>query len=143
MKTDKLRSKLRRLIVQEHGVEVVQPQPGAHREIRRRRTPPGRVPDSKKTTLIRYLELKHGESIELLLLNGSLRSVADKLGVSHGIIRVWRAQFNLNWSLTNLPSCDGCLLKDIVCQTTGTCHILTRSHADESLIVLKAKGVLS
>lgn len=143
MGTGKLRSKLRKRIIKEHGVELVQPTPGAHREVKRRRTPPSRIPEKDKTTLIRYLEFKYGESIELLILDGSLRSVADKLKVSHGTIKIWRKQFNLNWSFTNLPDCTGCLLKDVVCQTTGTCHILTRSHAKEELIVLKANQVLS
>ena len=41
-----------------------------------------------KTPFMRYLELRHGESVEVLIARGSPRQVAKRLGVSH--VTVWK-----------------------------------------------------
>ena len=42
-----------------------------------------------KTPTMRLLELEHGMPIEELLLAGSLRDVAAKLGISHSTASKW------------------------------------------------------
>lgn len=41
-----------------------------------------------KTPFMRYLELRHGEPVEVLITRGSPRQVAKRLGVSH--VTVWK-----------------------------------------------------
>ena len=42
-----------------------------------------------KTPSMRLLELQHQQPIEILLLSGSLRQVAEKLGIDHSTVSRW------------------------------------------------------
>lgn len=42
-----------------------------------------------KTPYMRLLEMQHGQPIESILLSGSLRVVAAKLGISHSTVSKW------------------------------------------------------
>ena len=133
---------IRRDILQQHGVESVQVSK-SKKQVRRRPEPVSRVSPKLKTKHMLYLEYKYGESIELILTAGSLYAVGKRLGIDRSTISRWRKRLGLIYSPTNLPPCKGCQLVDVICQSTGTCHILTRSHASEELIVIKSKEVLS
>jgi len=110
-----------------------------------RSTPPiSQVPDKLKTDKMRILEIRYGKPIEVLITGGSLREVAREYGIkSHNLVSKWKNRLGLNWSESNLPNCYNCTLMDIICQTTGTCHVLMRSRSKELLILLKQKDVLN
>ena len=46
--------------------------------------------DYRKTTLMKYIEVKFGASLEDLVLNGSTRQVAKRLGINYSTISKWR-----------------------------------------------------
>jgi len=132
---------IRRDILNQHGVESIQVSK-SKKQVRKRPEPPTRIPNHLKTKHMRYYELKFGQSIEILLTEGSLYKVGNTLNLDRSTVSRWRKRLGLVYSLSNLPSCKGCQLMDVICQSTGTCHLLTRSQASEELIVMKSKEVL-
>jgi len=46
--------------------------------------------DYHKTQLMKYIELKSGSPLEDLVLNGSTRQVAKRLGINYSTISKWR-----------------------------------------------------
>ena len=46
--------------------------------------------DYHKTQLMKYIELKFGAPLEDLLMNGSTRKVAVRLGINYSTISKWR-----------------------------------------------------
>jgi hypothetical protein len=141
------KTRLRRRILSEHGLQISK-EPGHKKIVKKKYAPPSRIPNSKKMPAMRWHEHMHGQPIEELLMDGSLREVGDKLGISFMTVMRWRRKLNLNYSVTNLPPCEGCTLRSIICQATGTCHVLTRMYKNlnlniEEVLLAKAKEVLS
>ena len=92
-----------------------------------------------KTPTMRYLELVHGEPIEVMLMSGSLSVVAKKLDneVDTSTLSKWIKRLKLRYGEDNLPQCQGCARYGTACES-GICYILIELERYE-LLPLKKK----
>ncbi len=101
-------------------------------------------PNPLHTKTMAYLELRYGngQTLEYILMSGSLNQVVHKLGdeVDRSTISKWIKQFKLRFTPDNLPSCDGCTSHEIVCEQ-GICPILI-DRSQWNLIGMKRNEVM-
>ena len=103
------------------------------------------VSNVKKTPLMRLLEIKygHGNSIQEILLSGSLSFVAKRLGneVDVTTLSKWIKLFKLRFTKDNLPICKGCLHYQSAKCEVGICVLLTQME-EWDLVIEKRKEIL-
>lgn len=124
-------------ILKERGLLEYRPAPRKHR----RHLPIEIIYGGKpKTALMRYLEQKYGQTIEELLLSGSLSVVAKKLGneVDNTTLSKWIKRFNLRYHADNLPECKGCKHYGLACQG-GICLVLVQLELYDLIPIMKEK----
>ncbi len=101
-------------------------------------------PNPLHTKTMAYLELRYGngQTLEQILMSGSLNQVVHKLGheIDRSTISKWIKQFNLRFTTDNLPSCEGCTSHEIVCEQ-GICPILI-DRQQWDLIAVKRNKVM-
>ena len=51
-------------------------------------------PSADHTTLMRFIEARHGKTIEVLINNGTIYEVADVLEIAPSTVSKWRKRFN-------------------------------------------------
>ncbi len=114
---------IRSKVLKDRGITSFKPVKGKHRKLRH--TPRQTISPKLKTPLMRYLEMVHGESIEKLLLSGSLSVVAKKLDneVDVSTLSKWIKKLKLRYSDDNLPDCEGCSSYGRACES-GVCYVL-------------------
>ena len=100
------------------------------------------VKASDKTDKMRYLEIKYGKPIEVLLLSGSLTEVVKSLHdeVDFTTVSKWIKKLKLRYSITNMPSCNNCPRWNPVCQA-GYCSILADKEQYD-LLEVKRKELM-
>jgi len=91
---------------------------------------------------MRLVEAQQDRPLEEVLLGGTTREVARKVGINYSTVSKWRKQLGLRYAIDNLPGCDGCPLIDLVCQTTGQCHVLVRARALPEVVETKRVQVM-
>lgn len=128
---------LRRKVMADLGIQESIPTGMKHHRIK----PSVKVnPLHHKTPLMKYLEGRYcaGESLESVLLSGSLSTVAKRLGneVDVSTISKWITRFNLRYTEHNLPTCDYCTEYSEVQCSQGVCVILMRQE-QWNLVLLK------
>ena len=136
-------AKLRRQILEEHGVQLDKQSSTHRKRIRRRKPPKSSIPNRLKTEKMRFLELSFGQRIEEILTGTSHAAISRKYSISIPTILKWKKKLKLNYTANNLPPCTGCVEMDIICQTTGDCHVLNRAQAHITVKLSKAAQVLS
>jgi transposase-like protein len=127
---------LRDKVMSEMGVITYKEQ---HKQKKLRPKP--HVSRVKKTPLMKYVELVEGESIEVILLSGSLSKVSERIGVDPSTISKWIKRFKLRYSKDNLPNCTGCARVGLACQT-GVCYVLIEMELYD-LLELKRRTMLN
>ena len=110
----------RERILRQHGLKETHPPPRKKRKLVVRRES-----SIRKTAMMRYLEEKYAIVIEDILVSGSLSTIADRLGYEVGLstLSKWRKEFNLRYTISNLPDCVGCQHSNPTCQA-GICYVL-------------------
>ena len=85
------------------------------------------------------VELHFGKPIEELLVQGSVRTVAKRLGVDFSTVSKWKARLGLTWTVDHLPSCTGCELSTELCFQPGIflCNILLHCRAPVKVLAEK------
>lgn len=127
-------------ILKERGLQEHRPAPHRHRRFLPKIE--ASVSGKSKTPLMRYLEQKYGQAIEDILLSGSLSVVAKRLGneVDETTLSRWIKRFNLRYTATNLPKCQGCKQEGLACEQ-GVCYVLINLELYE-LVPIKRKEIL-
>jgi hypothetical protein len=98
-------------------------------------------PAIEKSTLMRYIELVSGRTIESMLLEGSLSVIAARFSdyadreIDPSTISRWIRKFKLRYTEDNLPSCYQCPDRGPACEG-GVCYILIH-HELYDLLPLK------
>jgi hypothetical protein len=87
-------------------------------------TPETLIPRDGKTAAMLLAEHRYGDSIEHLLLSGTVRVVGRRLGVTASTVSRWRHKLGIGWTPDNLPLCSLCQSGDLTCQLTKLCHVL-------------------
>ncbi len=101
-------------------------------------------PNPLHTKAMAYIELRYGngQTLEQILMSGSLNQVVHKLGneIDRSTISKWIKQLNLRFTTDNLPKCEGCTSHEIVCEQ-GICPILI-DRSQWNLIEVKRNEVM-
>lgn len=128
--------KIKAQVMKEYGITSFKPTP--HKQKRLKPTPQPTINNKDKTALMRYVELVHGESIETILLSGSLAVVAKRLDneVDTSTLSKWIKRLKLRYTINNLPQCDGCPKYGGACDS-GICYILIELELYDLLEVKK------
>ena len=131
---------IRTQAMKEMGITSFKPEPKRQRKLRP--IPQPTIDSGLKTPLMRYLELVHGESIEQLLLSGSLSVVAKKLDneVDTSTLSKWIKRLKLRYTKDNLPQCEGCRRYGPACEG-GICYLLIELELFELLDIKKREGL--
>ncbi len=130
---------IRKQAMKELGITSFKP---AKKQRRLKPVPTGSTNSERKTPLMRYLELVHGEPIEDILMSGSLSVVAKRLDneVDISTLSKWIKRLKLRYSKDNLPRCDGCSKYGPACEG-GVCLLLIELELYD-LLEVKKKEVL-
>ena len=133
-------NQIRQQLLKEKGLTVFKPV--VKHRAKLRPVPVPSVDGKLKTPMMRYLELVHGEPIEVMLLSGSLSAVAKRLDneVDTSTLSKWIKRLKLRYSEDNLPNCQGCARYGTACES-GICYILIELERYE-LLPLKKKEMM-
>lgn len=131
---------IRAKVLKDRGISSFQPEHGKHRHLKP--IPQPTIDPALKTPMMRYLELVHGEPIEVMLLSGSLSVVAKKLDneVHTSTLSKWIKRLHLRYTGDNLPCCDNCPKYGPACDS-GICYILIELELYD-LLEVKKKEVM-
>jgi len=131
---------MRNQVLKERGIVSVKPAKNKQRRLKPVPRPP--TDPRLKTPMMRYLELVYGESIEDLLLSGSLSVVAKKVDneVDVSTISKWIKRLKLRYTADNLPNCEGCRSYAPACDG-GVCMVLMELQL-YGLVPLKREEIL-
>ena len=132
---------IRTQAMKELGITSFKPTPKKQRRLKP--VPAGSINFARKTPLMRYLELVHGEPIEDILMSGSLSVVAKRLDneVDVSTLSKWIKRLRLRYTKDNLPQCDGCRRYGPACES-GVCYLLIELELYD-LLEQKKKEVLT
>ena len=127
---------IRAKVLKDRGITSFQPERGKHRHLKP--IPQPTIDPTLKTPMMRYLELVHGEPIEVMLLSGSLSVVAKKLDneVDVSTLSKWIKRLRLRYTADNLPNCEGCPKYGPACDS-GICYILIELELYDLLSIKK------
>ena len=78
--------------------------------------------EARKTSLMKLLEMEHGKSIEELLLDDTVTTVAKFLRINKGTVSKWRMRLSLDIDY-DIPSCNSCTKATVIC-IQGSCQKL-------------------
>ena len=131
---------IRSRLLKERGLTEHKPEPRKHKRFKPVIEPS--IGGPGKTPLMKYLEQKHGEAIEKILLSGSLSVVKKHLDneIDTSTLSRWIKRFKLRYTADNLPNCNGCQHHGPACDS-GVCYLLIELELWD-LIQLKKKEVL-